>query len=154
MNQQIIRSNCLTLVVGVIASELKYLKVRERKNYQADFQLEMKIYLLKETSKKISMVPLISSLGRTLKSRSKMFKIKSKVYNCFIFRRIHSEQVSPRYMHSPEGKIESVLQENKYSIFINPISKLEWNDPGRFAPIIGFHDESPILAKLTASKLK
>lgn len=75
-----------------------------------------------------------------------------EIYNCFIFRRIHSEQVSPRNMHSPEGKVEQVLPENKYRLFINPISKLEWNDSNRFAPIIGFHDESPVLVKLVPPK--
>ena len=53
------------------------------------------------------------------------------------FRKVQSEQVSPRAMIHKEynmPKVSEVKPRNKF--FMSNISKQEWNDPKRFAPII------------------
>lgn len=55
----------------------------------------------------------------------------------FTFRKVHSEQVSPRAIILRQNVMQNIAQSNQATkFFMSNISKQDWNDPSRFAPII------------------
>ena len=53
------------------------------------------------------------------------------------YRKVQSEQVSPRTLIHENDSIPSIMNDGQASKFyMSKISKQEWDDPNRFAPII------------------
>ena len=53
------------------------------------------------------------------------------------FREVHSEQVSPRNLDKTHFKFDALVQNSKFNMMLKPITRKEWDDPNRFAPICG-----------------
>lgn len=70
-------------------------------------------------------------LGEPRKARSKNRNGKTIQV---LTRDVYSEQVSPRYPNEPE--VDARQENTKMQLFFNAISKHDWNNTARFAPII------------------
>jgi hypothetical protein len=53
------------------------------------------------------------------------------------FREVHSEQVSPRNLDKTHFKFDVLVRNSKFNMVLKPITRKEWDDPNRFAPICG-----------------